>query len=1044
MDRRMQQIETMRWRGIGPHRGGRSVAVTGHPAETETFFFGASGGGIYKTTDGGISWTNISDGYVKAASVGALAIAAADPNVLYVGMGEACIRGNVSFGDGVYRSDDGGRTWSHRGLSATRHISRVRIHPEDPDRVYVAALGHAFGPNPERGVFRSTDGGRHWERVLFVSENAGAIDLHLDPHNPRILFAALWEGRRTPWGFTSGGPDSGLHVSRDGGDTWTRLGVDAGLPDTLLGRIGVAVSPARPDRVWAMVEAAGDQGGLYRSDDGGRRFQQVDHSRGPRSRPWYYTHLFADPADANTCYILSAGYYKSIDGGHNFSRISTPHGDHHDLWIDPKNPARQIHGADGGAVVTLDGGRSWSSIHNQATSEFYHVTTDTRFPYRVYGAQQDNSTITVPSASHYPALTDREWYEVGGAESGYIQVDPRDPNIVYAGSSGGGEGGRLTRYDHATHQLRDISVYPEKTAGVAAEAYTYRFQWTSPIHLSPHNPDVLYMCSNHVHRSTDAGQSWRVVSPDLTRADPETLHPAGGAITLDQTGVEVYATVFAFQESPVQPGLLWAGSDDGLLHRSADDGGSWTAVTPAELPAGACISVVEPSAHDAATAYVAAHRYKLDDPAPYLYRTTDGGAHWTAITTGIPADEYTRVIREDPTRAGLLYAGTERGVYVSFDAGEHWAALRLNLPVVPVHDLAVKDTDLVAATHGRSFWILDDLTPIRELAADPEPRTLRLFTPRDTVRATTVGRNRRLRQIPATTELPALMAGSYLAETPETGDPAVWLDAGTNGPAVIIQYYLEHEVDAVALTVSDARGTTVATLTSEDKKKGDPSPRLGKTAGSHRVVWDACCPGATPIAESGSASPSLCPLAPPGAYTVAIEAGEQRTAAKFRLLGPPNVSTTNEEYEEQFALLVRVRDHVSRIHEAYNRVSTLRSQVETWEGHLAGLSDAERLQETLSAVKSRAVEARDRLVQWRWADFEEDINFPPMLDTVVAHLFRVAASADARPTSQTYQALEVLEARVREELHRVDKLMADEVAAFNAMAREANLPAIMA
>ena len=1040
---RLQQIATMRWRGIGPHRGGRSVAVTGHPTDPLTFYFGATGGGVYKSENAGVTWANISDGYVNAASVGAIAIAPADPNVLYVGMGEACIRGNVSFGDGVYRSDDGGRSWSHRGLADSRHISRVRIHPQHPDLVYVAALGHAFGPNAERGVFRSADGGRHWERVLFVSENAGAIDLHLDPHNPRILFAAMWEGRRSPWGFVSGGPESALYVSRDGGDTWTRLGVEAGFPDTVLGRIGVAVSPARPDRVWVMVEAAGDQGGLYRSDDGGRHFQQVDHSLGPRARPWYYTHLFADPGDANTCYILSEGFYKSVDGGHSFFRIYTPHGDHHDLWIDPTNSRRMIHGADGGAVVTLDGGRSWSSIHNQATSEFYHVVTDTRFPYRVYGAQQDNSTITVPSASHYPALTDREWYEVGGAESGYIQVDPRHPDIVYAGSSGGGEGGRLTRYDHATHQLRDISVYPEKTAGVAADAYTYRFQWTSPIHLSPHDPAVLYMCSNHVHRSTDAGQSWTVVSPDLTRAVPETLRPSGGPITLDQTGVEVYATVFAFQESPVTPGLLWAGSDDGLIHRSDDQGRSWTAVTPPDLPEWTCISIIEPSAHDAATAYVAAHRYKLDDPRPYLYKTTDGGAHWTAITTGIPPDEYTRVIREDPTRAGLLYAGTERGVYVSFDAGAHWTPLRLNLPVVPVHDLAVKDTDLVAATHGRAFWILDDLTPLRELAADPASGALRLFTPRDTVRATTVGRHRRLRRIPDTAELPILIAGSYMAERPETGDPPVWLDAGTNVPGVIFQYYLEHDVDAVTLTVSDGRGVTAAAFTSGERKKGDRTPRLGTTAGSHRVVWDACYPGAAPLAESGESAQALSPLAPPGVYTVSVEAGDHHKEVAFRLLAPPNVFTTAAEYEEQFRLLVRVRDHVSRIHEAYNRLAAVLTQAGAWEGYLRTLSDAAGLQERLSAVTNRAEEIRDRFVQWRWADFEEDINFPPMLNTAVAHLFRVAASADARPTSQTYEALEILEARVAEELRRVESFMAEEVASFNAEARKASLPAIV-
>ncbi|MGC8488343.1 MAG: WD40/YVTN/BNR-like repeat-containing protein, partial [Clostridia bacterium] len=857
---RLQQLATMRWRNIGPHRGGRSVAVVGHPTEPLTFYFGATGGGVYKTINGGVTWTNISDGYVNTASVGAVAIAQSDPNVMYVGMGEACIRGNVSFGDGVYRSNDGGRTWSHRGLADTRHISRVRIHPANPDVAYVAALGHAFGPNSDRGVFRTQDGGQHWEKVLFVSENTGAIDLNMDPTNPRILFASMWHGQRSPWGFVSGGAESALYVSRDGGDGWQRLGEEQGFPSVVLGRIGVAVSPARPDRVWAMVEAKDEHGGLYRSDDGGRHFQQIDHSRGPRSRPWYYTHMFADPVDENTCYILSAGYYKSIDGGKSFSRISTPHGDHHDLWIDPKNPKRQIHGADGGAVVTFDGGASWSSIHNQATSEFYHVTTDTRFPYRVYGAQQDNSTITVPSASHYPALTDREWYEIGGAESGYIQVDPRNPDIVYAGSSGGGEGGRLTRYDHATKQLRDISVYPEKTAGVAAEAYTYRFQWTSPIHISPHDPNVLYMCSNHVHRSHDEGQTWEVVSPDLTRNDPEKLKPSGGPITLDQTGVEIYGTVFAFQESPVQAGVLWAGSDDGLIHRSTDNGRTWTEVTPKNLPEWTLISIIEPSHRDADTAYVAANRYKLDDPKPYLLKTTDGGSSWTFITEGIPADEYTRVIREDPTMPGLLYCGTERGAYVSFDDGLHWESLKFNLPVVPVHDLEVKDTDLVAATHGRSFWVLDDLTPVRALAGGSGSHATRLFPLRDTVRSTAVGRNQWIRRM-GEGPLPVHVAGSYMADRPETGDPAGWLDAGTNVPAVIVQYYLAEEPERISLTFKDASGATVKVLSSDELAKGDAGPRLKKTAGSHRVVWDATYPGATRIEEPGSEWPSCAPTA---------------------------------------------------------------------------------------------------------------------------------------------------------------------------------------
>ena len=1039
MSDRLQQVSTMRWRNIGPHRGGRSVAVAGHPIEPLTFYFGSTGGGVWKTVNGGITWTNISDGYLNSASVGAIAVAPSDPNVLYVGMGEACIRGNVSFGDGVYRSTDGGATWQHLGLADTRHISRVRIHPQNPDHVYVAALGHAFGPNPERGVYRSTDGGQTWTRVLHVSDNTGAVDLTMDPTNPRILYAALYQARRSPWNFVSGGPESGLYRSADGGDSWTRIGADNGLPAGILGRIGVAISPARPQRVWAMVEA--ENGGLYRSDDGGRQFHLVDASRGPRSRPWYYTHMFADPQNADTCFILAAGFYKSIDGGKTFQRMATPHGDHHDLWIDATNPRRMIHGADGGAAVSFDGGASWSPIHNQPTAEFYHVTTDTRFPYRVYGAQQDNSTITVPSASHYPALTAREWYEVGGAESGYIQVDPRNPDIVYAGSSGGGEGGRLTRYDHRTRQLRDISVWPEKTAGVAAESYTYRFQWTSPIHLSPHDPNVLYMCGNHVFRSTDQGQSWETVSPDLTRNDPDRQKPSGGPLTLDQTGVEIYCTVFAFAESPVTPGVLWAGSDDGLIHRSTDNGRTWQNVTPAGLPEWTLISIIEPSRTDADRAYVAAHRYKLDDTRPYLLKTADGGQTWTPITAGLPEDEYTRCIRQDPAAPEILYCGTERGVYVSFDDGGHWESLRLNLPVVPVHDLEVKGTDLVAATHGRSFWILDDLTPIRELARAEAAGTHRLFTPRDTVRATTLGRSQWLRRLSEGT-LPLLVAGSYLAERPDTGDPALWMDAGQNVPAVIVQYYLAHDAEQVTLTFKDGEGGLIATLSSDEPAKGDPGPRLAKTAGSHRVVWDATYPGATRVEEPGSEWPQCAPTAPPGEYQAELRVGDLSEVRRFRLLPPPDVATTPDEYQEQFQLLVRIRDRVSSIHAAYNRVAKLRAEALAWESRIAGLEPAESLKESLRRVQEGADEVRDALIQWRIDNFQDSINFPPKLNSQVAHLFQVAASADAKPTSQTYQALAGLEDKVAEQLARVDRLMAEDVAAFNAQVRELNLPAL--
>ncbi|MBX6351646.1 MAG: glycosyl hydrolase, partial [Clostridia bacterium] len=781
---------SLEWRNIGPFRGGRVVAVAGHPTERMTFFMGSTGGGVWKTTNGGTTWRNVSDGFLGSASVGAIQVAEADPNVVYVGMGECSIRGNVSFGDGVYRSDDGGASWRHLGLAATRHIARIRIHPRDPDLVYVAALGHAFGPNPERGVYRSRDGGRTWELVLFRSEDAGAIDLSLDPQNPRILYAAFWEARRGEWFLRSGGPGSGLFRTTDGGDTWVEITRNKGLPEGVWGKVGVAVSPAREGRVWALVEA--EKGGVYRSDDGGESWRLVSDEPRLRSRPWYYSHIHAHPTDPETVFVLTEGFWVSTDGGHTFRLRPTPHGDHHDLWIDPRDPDRMIHGADGGATVSFDGGRSWSSIFNQPTGEFYHVTVDTRFPYRVYGAQQDNTTISIASASRQGAITEQDWWDVGGAESGYIAVRPDDPDVVYAGSSGGGEGGRLTRFDQRTGERREITPWPARTAGMAAEEYRYRFQWTSPIHISPHDPNVLYFCANRVFRSRDEGESWEIISPDLTRNDPEKLGPSGGPITRDHTGVEVYGTIFAFAESPLAPGLLWAGSDDGRVHVSRDAGASWTDVTPPDMPEWTRVSIVEPSPHNPDGCYLAASRYRLDDRRPYLWKTTDLGKTWQRITDGIPDEDYTRVIRADPVRPGLLFCGTETGVYVSRDDGASWQRMNLNLPVVPVHDLAVQDGDLVAATHGRAFWILDDITPLRQ---DVPEDDVWLFRPRDTVRVRYAARGRMSRPKMAAADAlpgPTGIGGGlarYLKDWPEGGRAPEYLDAGRNPPNGVIVHF---------------------------------------------------------------------------------------------------------------------------------------------------------------------------------------------------------------------------------------------------------------
>ncbi|HEX5505936.1 MAG TPA: glycosyl hydrolase, partial [Thermomicrobiales bacterium] len=683
-------LRSLEWRLIGPFRGGRVVAVAGDPVHEQVFYFGSTGGGVWKTTDGGVYWRNVSDGYFERASVGAIAVAESDPNVIYVGMGETTIRGNVSHGDGVYKSTDAGKTWQHCGLAATRNIAKVRVHPRNPDLVYVAALGHVHGPNPERGVYRSRDGGKTWELVLFRSDKAGASDLALDPNNPRVLYAAFWEAYRGPHEMISGGEGSGLFRSTDGGDTWVEISRHKGLPKGVLGKIGVVASPARAGRVWAIVEA--EDGAVFRSDDGGDTWQRLCEERALRGRAWYYHHIYADPQDPETLWVLNVPCMKSIDGGKTFFQVAVPHGDNHDLWIDPQNPRRIINGNDGGACVSFNGGETWSTLYNQPTAEFYHVTTDTRTPYWVYGAQQDNTTISLPSRSPLAAIGRAENVEVGGGESGYIAVKPDDPNIIFAGSYQG----MLTRYDHRTGQRRNITVWPEGTMGHAAKDVKYRFQWTSPTILSPHDPNILYTGGNHVFRSTDEGASWAPIGPDLTRHDEAKLGPSGGPITRDNVGTEYYATVFALAESPAQAGVLWAGSDDGLIHVTRDNGQSWQNVTPPAdlLPEWALISIIEASPHDPAAAYVAANRYKHDDFRPYVLKTADYGATWTAINTSVPADDFARAIREDPARRGLLYAGTETGVYVSFDDGAHWQSLRLDLPVVPIHDLVVKEGDL--------------------------------------------------------------------------------------------------------------------------------------------------------------------------------------------------------------------------------------------------------------------------------------------------------------------------------------------------------------
>ncbi len=716
-----EALQGLKWRLIGPYRGGRVEAVAGLPGDPNTYYMGTVAGGLWKTTDAGISWQPIFD-REKVASIGAIAIAPSDANVIYVGTGEPCIRGDSSFGDGVYRSTDAGKSWTHIGLSDSRHIGSIVVDPRDPNVVLVAALGHSYGPNPERGVFRTTDGGKNWQKVLYEDENTGAIDLSMDAHNPRIVFAAMWQMRRRPWTLVSGGPGSALYRSVDGGQTWKKV-EKHGLPDGEWGRIGVSVSPADSSRVYALIEA--ENGGLYRSDDGGESWALINSSYDLRGRPWYYTHVFAQPRNPDAVFVFTFGAYESSDGGKTFKNIITPHGDYHALWMDPVRPERMIVGNDGGATISTDGGKRWTPEDNQPTGQFYHIATDNRFHYYLYGSQQDDGTAAIASQTDHGIIGSSDWYPVGGGESGFVLPSPSDPNIVYAGSLYS----QFTRFDKRTEQSRNISPWPVSLLNEPAEHVKYRFGWTAPMLLSPGTPNRLLIGAQMVLETADDGETWHEISPDLTRNDKSKQKSSGGPITQDNTTVEYFDQIAALAESPAAKGTIWAGTDDGLIQFTRDGGKTWTNVTPKNIPEWSMVSLIDPSAHDAQSAYAAVDAHRLDDFRPYIFKTADSGKSWKLIVDGLPAGCYVHAVREDPVRRGLLFAGTELGVYVSFDDGEHWRSLQLNLPPAPVYDLVVHGDDLAVATHGRAFWILDDITPLRQLDEQTLASSFHLFRP---------------------------------------------------------------------------------------------------------------------------------------------------------------------------------------------------------------------------------------------------------------------------------------------------------------------------
>jgi photosystem II stability/assembly factor-like uncharacterized protein len=1001
---------SLRYRQVGPFRGGRSAAVTGVPGKPLLFYFGSTGGGVWRTSDGGTTWENISDGYF-GGSIGAVAVSASDPNVIYVGGGEKTVRGNVSHGNGVWKSTDAGKTWKHVGLADTHHVPRVRIHPKNPNIVYVAALGHLHGPSAQRGVYRSQDGGKTWKRILFAGQLAGAIDLVLDPNNPRVLYASTWRVRRTPSSLESGGPGSGLFKSTDGGDTWREITRTKGLPAGTVGIIGVAVSPADSNRVWALIEA--EDGGVFRSGDAGRTWAKVNDDRNLRQRAWYYTRIYAGPRDADEVYVVNVQFWRSKDGGKSFQSIRTPHGDHHDLWIDPRQPQRMIVGDDGGAQVTVNGGASWTTYHNQPTAQFYRVVTDNAFPYRIYGAQQDNSTVRIRSRSDGFGIGERDWEPTAGSESGHIAPHPKDPEIVY----GGNYGGFLLRLNHRTRERRAVNVWPDNPLGHGAAGLKYRFQWNFPIFFSPHDANTLYAAGNVLFRTTDEGQSWQAISPDLTRNDKSKQGPSGGPITKDNTSVEYYCTIFAALESPHEKGVLWCGSDDGLLHLSRDGGKQWVKVTPPGLPEWSMINSLEAHPTEKGGLYLAATRYKLDDFRPFLYKTTDYGKTWTKIVSGIKAGHFTRVVRADPKRPGLLYAGTENGMYVSLNDGVSWRTFQLNLPIVPITDLAVKNDDLVVATQGRSFWVLDDLTPLHQLRPEQAKSAVYLFAPRDAYRLPGGGR--------------------------PGGAGPVSRTEGENAPVgVVLHYYLRAappKGTRVALELLEAGGQLIRSFSTLAEQ---PAQKLEVKSGMNRFVWDMRYPPAEAFPGMVLWGGLPAPLAVPGKYQARLRVGDQSQTVNFAIRPDPRASATPEDYQAQLRFLLAARDKLTETHRGIKQIRDVRGQLEALGKRLKSRRDVADVTAASTALQKKLTAIEEALHQTKARSSQDVLNYPIRLNNRLASLAGLVSMGDHRPTAQAEQVGQELTKAIDAELGKLRRVLDEELAGFNALLAKKNVPGV--
>ena len=1004
-------LSNVKYRSIGPYRGGRSAAATGSYKSKTTFYFGATGGGVWKTTDGGSNWKNITDKYF-GGTIGSVAVAPSDESIVYVGEGENSMRGNVAEGlGGIWRSDDAGRTWKNLGLKEGRHIIRIVIHPRDPNTLWVAVMGHLFGPNEERGVFKTTDGGKTWKKTLYINDQTGASDLVMEPGNPEIFYAGMWRVKRSPYNMESGGDGSGLYKSIDGGETWKPITANKGLPKGVWGIVGVAVAPSNPEKIYAIIE--NKDGGLYKSEDSGETWSLTSNDNNIRQRAWYYSKVFVDPKNENLVYCPNVNFMRSKDGGKTFQGINTPHGDHHDLWIDPENGNRMIVADDGGAQVSFDGGENWSSNMNQPTAQFYRVSTDNSVPYKILGAQQDNTTVRIKSRTAGAGITERDWEVTAGAESGFVVADPLNPDIVY----GGNYGGYLSRLDHKTGENRDINVWPDNPMGAGADVQKYRFQWNFPIFFSPHNPKKLYSAGNHLFATENEGASWETISPDLTTNDKPKQASSGGPITQDNTSVEYYCTIFTAIESALEKDLLWTGSDDGLIHVSKDGGKNWENVTPPEAGKWMMWNCVETDPFKKGTAYFAGTKYKSDDYTPYLYKTSDYGKTWTKITNGINNMHFTRVIRADRKVPGLLYAGTEYGMYISYDDGANWKSFQLNLPIVPITDMTIKDNDLIIATQGRSFWVIDDLTIVQQKSNSIAENFLHVFPINDAYRTEGGGRRRR-------------------------GAGGTELNIGANPPSgTVINYYLKGTTDSSkhSITIMDKNGKPIKTFSKSAK---EPEDKLDYTEGMNQFAWDMNYPAAEKtdgmilwIGSIGSAK------AAPGKYSARIKYNTDSVDVPFVIKADPVYKMTEAEYDAQHVFLLQVRDKFNEIQIGIKNIRMIRTQINDLTGRIDTKTNKE-IKQMGDSINKQLTKIEEALYQTKSKSGQDVLNFPIRLNNKISALYNIAASGYAPPSKQLRETFADLSGQADIQLAKLKTILDNDLKQYNKMINEKQVPVI--